>query len=623
MSTTHRSAMAAWLLCAGAALQAPPGAAMDALRTPEARFENLPGYAFTPRYVMVDDYEGGQLRMHYIDEGPRGAPTVLMLHGNPTWTYLFRELVPILNRAGYRTVVVDYIGMGRSDKPTAFDDYTYDRHVGWVRQLFEQIDRDRALGRVTIFGHDYGTPIGIRLMAEHFPDRFDAFINANASLPDGTYISPTHLNWRQFVRDNPDVPIGHLISSQVDPPLSQAEIDAWYAPYPDARYKMAMRTFPEMVPDRPDRPEAIANNAAWRFMEGFRKPFMTIFGPTDPPTRSARMSFIDRVPGAYGGPHPQLDVTHYAPEDKPEDVAAEVLRFLDDVHHPRSFVPLQSATFAAGFDGFVDGGADCAHDAALQGIRLSAGNGASSATQQQSPMDLSGHEVLTVGFRYVASGMEAGKSFLVEFWDGADWLPVLAQASGKDFANGVEDYGFVRIDRRHVRFTPDARVRFRAAGADASDAVVILDVGIKARAAGAGDAPSTLTHAHAGTFADPARAGEGAQVTFGLLDGARVLLLAVYTYDTVGPPMWLFGAAPVDASSPGPHRVDVVRTRGARFGSAFDPAQVVREAWGSVSVRFLDCDRIELAYASNLPGFAAAPATLSRVLPRTAQAACP
>jgi haloalkane dehalogenase len=219
--------------------------------------------------------------MHYLDEGPENAPTIFLIHGNPTWSYQFRDVIRLFNEAGYRTIAIDLMGTGRSDKPVNLDYYTYDKHVKWVAQLFEQLDSDLELGQVSIFGHDYGTPIGIRLMNEHYPNRFDAFINANASLPDGTFISPVHLNWRQFVRDNPDVPVGNVISSQVNPALSQSEINSYNAPYPDVNYKAAIRSFPEMVPDSPDRPEAIANNHAWQFMEGFQKPFMTIFGSTD------------------------------------------------------------------------------------------------------------------------------------------------------------------------------------------------------------------------------------------------------------------------------------------------------------------------------------------------------
>ncbi|NBB88511.1 MAG: alpha/beta fold hydrolase, partial [Bacteroidetes bacterium] len=256
-------------------------AQVNYLRTPDSRFARLEGYTYAPHYFYVNDYEGGQLRMHYIDEGPVGAPTVIMIHGNPTWIYQFRDIIPILNAAGYRTIAIDLMGMGRSDKPTDSLDYSYDRHVGWVTQFFTKIDSAFNLNEVTIFGHDYGTPIGIRMMTEHFPNRFDAFIDANASLPDGTFISPVHLNWRQFVRDNPNVPVGHIIAGSVNDTLTSAEIYGYYAPWPDSTYKMAIRTFPEMVPDDTTRPEAIANNLAWTFMEKYQKPFMTIFGKVD------------------------------------------------------------------------------------------------------------------------------------------------------------------------------------------------------------------------------------------------------------------------------------------------------------------------------------------------------
>lgn len=455
---------------------------MQVLRTPDSRFANLPGYDFTPHYLMVDDYEGGQLRMHYIDEGPKGAPTVLMLHGNPTWSYLFREMVRPLNAAGYRTIALDYVGMGRSDKPASYDDYTYDRHLGWIRQAFEQLDRTLGLGRVTIFGHDYGVPFGIRLMAEHCPERFDAFINANASLPDGTHIAPTHLKWRQFVRDHPDVPVGNVISSRVNPPLSRAEIAAWNSPYPDASHKMAIRSFPEMVPDSPNRPEAIANAAAWRYLEGFAKPFMTIFGRFDAVSQpSARNDFIRRVPGAYGQPHPQLDVTHYAPEDKPEDVAREVLQFLAEVYHPRPFAMVQYSAFDRDFDGFTSGGAQCVYDVAKKALRLTGNAGQSSSARQKDAMDLTHSEALKVAFRYLPFGVKDGEGIRVELWDGSEWVCLSKLVAGADFRNGADDYCSLRTDIRQVRFAAQSRLRVRCDTTDASAGIYLLDLGIYAR----------------------------------------------------------------------------------------------------------------------------------------------
>lgn len=463
---------------------APPatGAGMKVLRTPDARFANLPGYPFEPHYLFVDDGAGGKLRMHYLDEGPNGATTILLLHGNPTWTYLFREVIPLLNAAGYRKIALDYIGMGRSDKPAGYDDYSYDRHLDWIRQAFAQLDKELGLGRVNIFGHDYGVPFGIRLMAEHYPDRFDSFINANASLPVGSHIAPTHLKWRQFVRDNPDVPVGNVISSRITPPLTRAEILAWNAPYPDASYKMAIRSFPEMVPDSPQRPEAVANLAAWRYLEKFQKPFMTIFGGFDAVSLpSARRDFIQRVPGAYGQPHPQLDVTHYAPEDKPADVAREVIQFLAEVYHPTPFTTMLRTTFEKQIDGFVPVGGLCRWDAEKQALQITSGPGEAASAQQTKPMDLTRSDALKVSFRYLPSGFNDGGSFVVELWDGSRWTEMLRQTAGKDFRKGAEDYAFARLDPRQTKFSADARIRIRVEAADTAANLSVLDLGIETR----------------------------------------------------------------------------------------------------------------------------------------------
>jgi len=454
---------------------------VNSLRTPDSRFTNLDGYNYAPHYFDVDDYEGGQLRMHYIDEGPVNAPTVLMIHGNPTWIYQFRHVIPLLNAAGYRTVAIDLMGMGRSDKPTDSLDYSYDRHVGWVSQLFTKIDSALNLGQVTVFGHDYGTPIGIRMMVESYPNRFDAFIDANASLPDGTFISPVHMNWRQFVRDNPDVPIGHVISSQLNDPLTPTEIYGYYAPWPDSTYKMAIRTFPEMVPDDTTRPEAIANNAAWAFMENYQKPFMTIFGQADNIMFDARRDFIERVPGAYGQPQPQLNVTHYAPEDDPVAVASEMIRFIDDVYHPDSYVNVEYSDFQSGFDGYVSGGMDCYYDASDQSVRIQGNNGSASSLILDSPIDLTAYDVIKVAFRYESENMEAGGNFVLELWDGINWLNILTLTAETDFSNGVWDYGFTRIQSDSINFANDAKIRFRSVGSGSDDAVYIKDVGIYVR----------------------------------------------------------------------------------------------------------------------------------------------
>ena len=467
-----------WLLFAQNAF-----AQINYLRTPDSRFASLDGYSFDPHYFYVDDYEGGQLRMHYIDEGPKDAPTVLMIHGNPTWVYQFRHIIPPLNAAGYRTIAIDLMGMGRSDKPIDSLDYSYDRHVGWVTQLFTKIDSAYNLGPVTIFGHDYGTPIGLRMMVEHFPNRFDAFIDANASLPDGTFISPVHLNWRQFVRDNPDVPVGFVISSQLSEPLSQEEIFGYFAPWPDVAHKMAIRTFPEMVPDNPERPEAIANNTVWTFLEDFQKPFMTIFGSVDNNIFDARRDFIERVPGTYGQPQPQLNVTHYAPEDDPDAVAAEMIQFLKDVYHPVDFRNIEFSDFEFGFDGYQPGGIDCIYDNASQSVRIQGRDVIASSLILTEAIDLTTVEVIKVAFRYESINMVNGDGFIVELWDGASWVSILNLRRGEDFENGVWDYGFVRIKRDNINFSKDGRIRFRSNANTTAGAIYLRDIGIYTREA--------------------------------------------------------------------------------------------------------------------------------------------
>ena len=451
---------------------------VEFLRTPDERFENLDGYDFEPNYVYVDDFEDGKLRMHYLDEGPENAPTIFLIHGNPTWSYQFRDVIRLFNEAGYRTIAIDLMGTGRSDKPVDLEYYTYDRHVKWVAQLFEQIDSDLQLGQVSIFGHDYGTPIGIRLMHEYFPSRFDSFINANASLPDGTFISPVHLNWREFVRDNPNVPVGNVISSQVNPALSQSEIDSYNAPYPDVNYKAAIRSFPEMVPDSPNRPEAIANNNAWQFMEGFHKPFMTIFGSVDSNVFDARIDFIDRIPGAYGQPHPQLEVTHYAPEDKPIAVAEQAITFLNDVYGNSTFNTVSYSDFSDGFQDFCNARTHTFYNPSLEAIALQGNNGNNSSISQTSSMNIQNIEILKIAFRYISSEMIANDAFYIELWNGSEWLTLCSFEYEEDFSNTVKDYGFARIENDGNLFTNDAKIRVRNASNNSDGKLFLLDIAI-------------------------------------------------------------------------------------------------------------------------------------------------
>jgi hypothetical protein len=315
-------------------------------------------------------------------------------------------------------------------------------------------------------------------MNEYYPNRFDAFVNANASLPDGTSISPVHQNWRQFVRDNPDVPVGNVISSQVDPALSQSEIRSYNAPYPDVSYKAAIRSFPEMVPDNPNRPEAIANNMAWEFMEEFQRPFMTIFGSVDSDFFDARMDFIDKVPGAYGQPHPQLEVTHYAPEDKPIAVAEQVITFLNDVYVSSPRNTISYSDFSNGFQDFSNEGTNTFYDPSLEAVALQADNGDESSVSQISSMNIQNVDILKIAFRYVSSGMITDDAFFVELWNGSEWVTLEDFEYDSDFSNTVKDYGFLRIENTRDLFTNNAKVRIRNASNNPDGKIFLLDIGI-------------------------------------------------------------------------------------------------------------------------------------------------
>jgi haloalkane dehalogenase len=207
---------------------------MKILRTPDERFAGLPGYAFDPNYAEISDGEGGTLRVHYLDEGPADAAPMLLLHGEPSWSYLYRHMIPPLVAAGHRVVVPDQIGFGRSDKPAHTSDYTYARHVAWMSSLaFDVLD----LRDVTFFGQDWGGLIGLRLVAAQ-PDRFARVAIANTGLPTGDHApSEAFMQWQEFSQTTPVLPIGDLVNSASVTELTADEIAAYDAPYPDDTFK--------------------------------------------------------------------------------------------------------------------------------------------------------------------------------------------------------------------------------------------------------------------------------------------------------------------------------------------------------------------------------------------------
>ncbi len=300
------------------------------LRTPDERFAMLPDYPWTPSYLDVhaEPQSESMLRLHYVDDGPPDATeTVLLLHGEPSWSYLYRHMIPPLVSSGYRCVAPDLIGFGRSDKPTERDDYTYARHVEWLREgLFDRLD----LSDITLMCQDWGGLLGLRLVAEH-PDRFRRVVAANTFLPTGdTPAGPAFLAWQQYSQDVDDFPIGSILQRASVRELSAAEIAAYDAPFPDELHKAGARQFPLLVPTAPDDPAADANRRAWEFLRTFDRPFLCAFSDQDPITRGADRVIIEHVAGAAGQRHVTLaGGGHFLQEDVGPELAAAIITLID------------------------------------------------------------------------------------------------------------------------------------------------------------------------------------------------------------------------------------------------------------------------------------------------------
>ena len=298
---------------------------MEVLRAPDERFAGLADYPFAPHYLTVTDADGTDLRIHYVDEGPRDAAPVLLMHGEPSWSYLYRKFVPALVARGHRVIAPDLIGFGRSDKPVRRDAYTYQRHVDWMAAVLMKLD----LRDVTLVAQDWGGLIGLRLVAEH-PARFARVVAANTFLPTGDRpLGPAFDAWRHYSQETPEFHVGNIVQGGCATQLPPEIVAAYDAPFPDDRYKAGARVFPSLVPTAPDDPAAAANRAAWEVLARFDKPFLTAFSDGDPITGGGDRIFQKVVPGAQGRPHVTLPGGgHFLQEDVGPELARVVAQFV-------------------------------------------------------------------------------------------------------------------------------------------------------------------------------------------------------------------------------------------------------------------------------------------------------
>jgi haloalkane dehalogenase len=290
------------------------------LRTPDERFANLPDFPYAPHYASV-----GGLRMHYVDTGPVRADPVLLLHGEPTWSFLYRHMIPPLVAAGHRVIAPDLVGFGRSDKPDDRRDYSYEDHVVWMTEFLERMKFER----ITMFCQDWGSLIGLRVAAEN-PQRFARIMLANGGLPTGDVkLPPAFHAWREFARLTPWFPVGRIVQFGTVRKLDKAVVAAYNAPFPAREYTAGARAFPLLVPTRPDDPASEANRRAWSVFQGWTKPFLTAFSNRDPITRGGQRAWQEQVPGAREQVHVQVPgAGHFLQEDKGPELADVLVRFI-------------------------------------------------------------------------------------------------------------------------------------------------------------------------------------------------------------------------------------------------------------------------------------------------------
>ena len=295
----------------------------DILRTPEDRFDNLPGYNFKANYIEISD----QLRMHYVDEGPKDGEIIFLLHGEPSWSYLYRKMIPPLSNAGFRVIAPDLIGFGKSDKPIDRADYSYENHLKWLRIIFNKFSGQK----VHLFLQDWGGLLGLRLL-EEYEHTISHIVLANTFLPAGQ-IPPrkAFVKWKQFSQHNEAFDIGWILDISTTSDLSPEIIAAYNAPFPDESYKAGARSFPVLVPLEFADEEAAKNREVWEYLKSYSKPVLTLFSDSDPIMSGAERIFHDILPGTKNMPHEIIEnAGHFLQEDKGEELAEKMINFIQN-----------------------------------------------------------------------------------------------------------------------------------------------------------------------------------------------------------------------------------------------------------------------------------------------------
>lgn len=292
---------------------------MKVVKTPQTRFDNLQDYPFSPNYLEV---EAG-LNMHYLDEGKSDDPIVLLLHGEPSWSYLYRKMIPVLVDYGFRAIAPDLIGFGKSDKITEKSAYSYASHLKWLRTFIEKLD----LTKITLFCQDWGGLLGLRLITE-MEERFPLVVASNTTLPTGDIPMPESFQkWREFSQNSPKFDIGRVIQMGTLQELSEEVVAAYNAPFPSEEFKAGARIFPTLVPASPDDPESNNNRLAWQQLMQWKKPFLTVFGDSDDIMRGADKALQKFIPGTKGQKHTMLNAGHFIQEEKGEELATLIAQF--------------------------------------------------------------------------------------------------------------------------------------------------------------------------------------------------------------------------------------------------------------------------------------------------------